>query len=332
MIIENIEPFNSFFYKSCFYNAFFPIIKHFNKSILPFLLNDTLIYKYDDKDNAGIDIDFITEKKIEDVSKLMNLNIVTKEKSDDVLSETRQAISEKTPVILWLDAFYEELIIDTYNKIHLPHNVLVYGYDDDNQVLHVMEHTHKDSLNYDKRMLSYENVMDAYNRFSENLNKRENMPTFVKVNLLDYENEEMIKNLDYHVYLEEFKRSIFDNRSTIYSSLESLDKFRRLFEMFTVDENMLKLYKNNILSKINNIINAKNAERFKLLELFQGENQLVEIMNNIINNWIVIRSVFAKYMYTSIYKQKDFMNSTNRLCEIYKLERSYIEKLLIILN
>lgn len=44
-IIEPIEPFNEIYYQSCLYNSLFPVIRHFQLSILPLLINDWLVYE-----------------------------------------------------------------------------------------------------------------------------------------------------------------------------------------------------------------------------------------------------------------------------------------------
>jgi hypothetical protein len=42
-IIDNIEPFNEFRYKSCFYSSLFPVLNHFNIELFSIMLNDMII-------------------------------------------------------------------------------------------------------------------------------------------------------------------------------------------------------------------------------------------------------------------------------------------------
>ncbi|MFB8733476.1 hypothetical protein ACEQPO_04720 [Bacillus sp. SL00103] len=42
--ISGIHPYNDLFYRGCFFNCFFPIVKLYDQEVTPYLLNDQFAY------------------------------------------------------------------------------------------------------------------------------------------------------------------------------------------------------------------------------------------------------------------------------------------------
>ena len=84
--LERIEPFNDLYYRSCFYNALFPIVMHFNGDIIPFILNDLRAYSYTSTGQGiNLDIEFIQLESTEKILSGMNISMDTKEYSSNII-------------------------------------------------------------------------------------------------------------------------------------------------------------------------------------------------------------------------------------------------------
>ena len=65
-IIEGIKPYNEIFYRDCFYNSFFPIVKRYGGQIEEYLINDVPCYEWDCK-SKKLEVDYAEEKQIDQI-------------------------------------------------------------------------------------------------------------------------------------------------------------------------------------------------------------------------------------------------------------------------
>ncbi len=316
--LQNIEPYNEIYYKECFYNSFFPIVNRYKKNIHEILANDIILYSLSrNKNEIGFNAHCHECKVVLDVIKNIGINTEAKTHSENVISDTREAILRDRPVIIWVDCYYLSIRKDTYQKKHAPHTLLIYGYDDDRRMFQVIEHDRSENLTYKKTELPYEDVVNANKGYLNN-NFDVSFATFAEF----FCGDEM-KNGSLHEAIEIFSNNLKDKKQMILDSIELIKDCQDHFIEVVSSEQKIKESANVILNNLNNIINLKQIERYRLERFFGKDNPAYSSMEGIIKGWSHVRIVIAKYIFTSNYKLDAFLNAVKILSNIYDLEHKY---------
>lgn len=336
-ILENIQPFNSVFCRSCFYNSFFPVVNHFNRSIIPFLINDIFYFKESSKNSdIGLDTEYASIQKISQIAEANGIFAEVKEKSDDVEADIVAAVSSNRPVIIWCDPFYESIRTDAYYKKHLAHTLLIYGYSRDREEFNIIEHRNYENLSYENRIIGYRDIIESYHGFIEhflmdkdfktNLNFYEDKisgasnksPTYLEFYHKDIELEQSdLKNK----YIEEFYKNITLKMELIAQGMKCLEKFTSTYKEIIIDECATKEKAEELLDIFNKIVNAKKIESYKISLIMGQERAHIEILEKIEKHWTDVRSVIAKYIFSQNYQRKAFYKTINLLESVCQLEK-----------
>jgi hypothetical protein len=321
IVLQGIEPFNEIFYKNCFYNSAFPIIKHYGRSIIPLLSNDILVYiNKSGKEKAALGVEYHSGRPVEELLIDSGLSFKTKTNYDDIVNALICSISLGRPVIIWVDCFYESIRADMYMKTHWDHTLLVYGYNLTNKTFNIIEHKHKDNLSYEKMTIGFDDMVHSSKGYFDNFaNQSETALSyeFACNGGIDY--SEIDKNGDHSnktVYVENIK----NNKSIILQSFDHLNRFIEAFSVISQDNTLLEIYAEELLNNLNEIINAKRVEKYKIENLFALESETLGIINEIIDRWTFMRGVIAKYVYSNIYKKEALLTCVEKLQNISKLE------------
>ncbi|MBU5265934.1 BtrH N-terminal domain-containing protein [Virgibacillus proomii] len=320
--IENIDPYNDLFYKGCFYNSFFPIVRHYNKNVSDFLENDIIVYTTDNSIQT-IDAEYIEIRPVEEILEQMHIMVKTLTYIDSIVNEVIESLQHNRPVLLWIDCYYEPARNDTFQKIHQPHTMLLYGFNKIKEQFHIIDHKNSNTLSYEKRTISFSDLENCYTGYIKNFNHL------------------YINNSYYAFYVEEnpedtnqeYKRNdalldnIMNNRELIEESLTRLLTF--CHSHHSAFDNTASFWDNTelILSSINNIVNAKKAELYRLTILENIPEEFQGGMNNILHNWNLVRGIIARVIYSEKYGVNTMKNITEKLYEIYQLEVSFYQKI-----
>lgn len=322
ILLDGIEPFNDIFYRNCFYNSAFPIAIWFKKEIKSFLMNDVLIYHHCTEElNLALTTDYKTCRTLEDIMKEEGLQIKTKIICEDIISDILTSLSSHKPVIVWVDCFYEPIRVDTYQKKHITHTILVYGYDYSTETFHIIEHKHRDNLSYDKRQLHKDDLIKAYHGFLENFNQDMNRESFYEFRSIANKNIEKD-------YQKEFLYNLSCNKDEIERGLKEFKVFTQRFELAINHKDDIDKQMDVILHNMNEIINTKKVEKYKLEILRLTNTKPMLILEEIIENLVFIRNICAKYVFSRSYHISMFRDCHFRLMKIYELEYDYLESVL----
>lgn len=323
-VIEGIEPFNELYYRNCFYNSAFPILRLYNKSILTFLVNDVIIYHDINTRNCElINIDYKSAQPIESLLISEDLEVKTFVECKDINESIVNSIADRKPVIVWIDCFYESIRQDMFQKQHWAHTILIYGYDLEKQAFNIIEHKHRDNLSYEKRILSFEDMERSYKGFIENFNAEGVHSTFYEIGCKDTSIERN-KNID------EYRDKFFKNAgiwgNDLLEQFSVLKRFIDTYSGIISNEEQLKIYCEELMLATNEIINAKQVEIYKLEQLFGINSEYYLLINNACEKWISIRNVLAKYQFSGIYRQESISETIKSLEDIYIKEYQYYIK------
>lgn len=323
--IPNIEPFNDFYYKSCYYNSLFPVIRHYNREIQPFLANDVIVYEYLNRPHevaftAGQLPMHSDEHILDSLGILMQAKIY----SGDVLGDIRRAISREKPVIVWVDCFYEPLRYDTWQKKHLQHTWLVYGCDECDRTCSILEHKHKDSLSYGKRVIGWQDLIRCYNGFNENYNPEGKISSYMEYSCLPADGTGVLTDLSAQkTGRDHFAANMFKHRAVIFEGLKQLKRFAEDIQNTDIrqpewTENIKLLFES-----LNHIVNVKRVEAHRTAVFFDAHKELVSLSAEIVENWELIRTQIGKFIFTSVFTEELPEILIEKLLLIYQAEYKF---------
>ncbi|SCY95858.1 phosphopantetheine-binding protein, partial [Alkaliphilus peptidifermentans] len=318
-LLGQMEPFNDIFYKNCFYNSLFPVLKYFNLSIMPVLINDIIVYDFH-REKRDV-ISYLPTQSIEEVIRDMNIEVGFMTDSDDIVKDIIKALSSHKPVIIWIDCYYSPIRHDEYKKKHLPHTLLIYDYDEAERVFYTIEHTNQYSFNYKKRTISYTAAAKGfygYQRYynSEGFNAYYDFSYGGKVNF-------MLNAVDQSHIRNTFKSNFDKNKEKIYSGLDGIKEFREYFLSICNSEATLFTNIDETIEKINSVINAKKVEEYRNRILFDDLKGPLRLMETILEQWTLIRMILLKSNYHKNYDKTQLDLCSRQFNQIYSLEYIY---------
>lgn len=154
-ILDNIEPYNDIYYHSCFFHAMFPVIMHFVKDIRSFICNNIFAYDYQMKGgNNSLGIKAVTRMTIRNILDDIGIGANMKILSNNIVDDLICSINKGNPAIILTECYYQSLRPDMFEKIHVPHSLLIYGYNNEQSAFNIIEHNFQDSYIFEKRTIS----------------------------------------------------------------------------------------------------------------------------------------------------------------------------------
>ncbi|MFS1512191.1 beta-ketoacyl synthase N-terminal-like domain-containing protein [Chengkuizengella sp. SCS-71B] len=325
--IEPMEPFNDLYYRSCFYNSLFPIINHFGGDIMYFLLNDMILYKYEQEETENFSIQYAEAKPLNQIFDQVGLLVNHRFDNSNIVEELKQCISDGKPVVIWLDAFYESIRKDTYQKQHLDHTILVYGFNEKEQQFHIIEHDRRENLTYQKCKIPFSDIEKGCKAFSEHfVNEDGTTPThyiFEKKSNYDFSQHIGSKELYQNIFLD----SLLTHKHKIYESLEVINLFMHSFKQKTSSEAELKRNLDELIEFLNEILIAKQVEKYRFTKLFHEGSEVANRLEQVIKKWDFIRKGVVRFMYLPVYKSENFTLCYQKLTELATDEKQLFELL-----
>ncbi|MDH6430644.1 hypothetical protein BSK62_22685 [Paenibacillus odorifer] len=320
-IIEPIEPFNEIYYQSCLYNSLFPIIRHFQLSILPLLINDWIVYEAT-RTGEGLlcGISYRTKTGLSEGLTGLGVAVEKRELVETVIDRIKSAIDMERPVVLWVDCYEMPIRKDTFQKKHLPHTILVHGYDDVSSQFHIVEHLQTENLSYGKKTIMMEDLERAFIGFDNEFNKgQKKMDSYYEF----YKMKQDVSTI-YKGEVETYQELIRINMDAITEGLDNLlEVTEQLYGRLMQQAPISIEFAAKQLDKLNSLILAKQAEHYKLKLLQMEQEPYCAILLNIINEWSIIRGIVAKYVYSNHFEVERFSDLPDRMNNIYEAELEF---------
>ncbi|WP_379133795.1 beta-ketoacyl synthase N-terminal-like domain-containing protein [Paenibacillus sp. sgz500958] len=325
-ILPDIEPFNEVFYRNCFYNSMFPVAAYFKGSIMPFLLNDLILYEAGEiasaRGAAGYEVRYLSVDPLEQVFERAGFGVDTRRGSSDITLELMQCIDRQQPVVLWVDCYYLSIRKDAYLKEHFDHTLLIYGYDRQQEVFHVIEHDRRENLSYKPRTMPFSDIRSGFSGYMEQFAAEGTPSHYI---FLPAGTAVAAGNEDQ--YRSHFADSIAAGEECIQESGKVLRQFIDDYTVWTASEAALKEQLNELIRFLNDVINAKYVEKYRLTRLLGEEWAAGSLLARIIRNWETVRKGVVRFMYQPVYHHEVFAASAARLTEISEDEIRFYETL-----
>lgn len=322
--IKGIEPFNDVFFINCFYSALFSVVQYYGQNIMDYLLNHITAYQYhEDKPALKFDVDFLESGSLLDTLKKHEITVEKKMPEGSVLQEIFKDIDKQNPVIIGVDCYYLSIRKDTYNKNHWPHSILIYGYSLEKKTFFAIEQRRINTLTYEKKEIPFEDIQTAYGAYVENYNNGKlYAPAYVSIS---GKRRETVVEQDRKSYSARYIETILQKKTELQERIQSLSLCCKNLLEIVDNQEMLSETVTNLLYVINNIVNGKLVERYKLKELYGEEDEKVALVDSMIHDWKVIRAYLERYQITGILFEKPLKEAVMGIYEIEEKEQSLIE-------
>lgn len=314
LLLDGIEPFVAIIFKGCFQSALLSALGHYHRSPLYFIANDIVVYGNLEENNPeSLSIKYIPMKTFDESAQQASLAVDKRYQSHDLVFDLKQSIAMGKPVIIAIDCFYEPLSHDCYHKEHSPHSILVYGYEEEQELFHIIEHRTSGSALYEKMQMTYTEIKECYYGYCEN---------FQHVNIIEsnegaivyaYEEEcptyfELRETGNKNMLAEEQLRGfLLQGLSTCQvlttEGLLKLRSFKEVFHAMISEEAVFARKHEKIISNCNNIINGQKVKQYQFNYLYPEDGSINEKLKAIIQHWDKIRNIAVKYSYTKVYKE-----------------------------
>jgi uncharacterized protein YvpB len=319
--LENIDPFNDVFFKSCEYCSLFSIVKYYKKEIFPIIFNEAYYFSYDRKDNA---LHFKT-RYLENFESLLTekvgLHISKFEASGNLVDDVMKSIDQGKPVIIYVDRFYQSMVPMFYNKMHGYHALLIYGYDHDTEDFHVIEDNCHNIVPFGKYKMPYSDTIEAYNGYLNNYHKKLALPSYYEYtpsDLLDNDSADIDKCRT------EYINGINNMEEILFQSLDCIKSWQLHFSNL--------IHTGAVLSDIDRcettswwIIQYKNTEKYKMQLLFGDRFEQAQQLQQIIEEWNVIRNNLRMIQFKRKKIDEFAAYVVSKLDEIYEKEYVYLK-------
>lgn len=329
-VLRHVKPFNEVFYKSCFFNSLFPVLRYFNKSILSILTNDIVAYRYDSRNTEDeFGVQYVPVRSVDQLMRDIGIGYKSINICKDVCSEIIDAILNGKPVIIWVDCFYESIRKDCFQKLHWPHTLVIYGFDEKREVFYVIEHKHRDNLSYEQCEISYQEISQAYEGYIEYFHESGESPTYYEFQLDEvYLNRELGAEEEVEfIYDTMFRNQMIEHAELVTGGLEHLRTFTVDFERIVSDPLLLAAKLQNYIDCLNTVLNAVDMRVYRDEALFGRDDELTQMLHKISENWRKVRNKLAKYQYSNNYRSDEIQQLISCLHVIDQQEQQYLRQL-----
>lgn len=316
--IESVEPFNALFFRDCQFNTIFAAVKHFGGNIGYFLANDRILYYCHSSTESihGFDVQYKPFWNEERVYAACGISCTKKIKVLNVLEETKNAIRNGKLVILWIDCFYESMRKDVYQKEHLPHSILLYGYDDNKEVFDIIEHSNRDRLDYKYVTIMYKELATCYQGYLEHF-----IGVHREESYFEYGSKDSIEKISVFQLM---KENMTYNKGDLIESVENLKRITKWIQDAVSNEVLLRNSVEPLMKLLNQIVNAIKVEKYRYEHYIPDGQRLVAQLNDVAFRWEKVRAWIEKFRITFRYQERTVGTIIELLGQIADLEQERI--------
>ena len=304
--LDRIAPFNDFFCKSCFFNAFYSILPHFDAEAYWFLSRE--IYEYSFPDNRLHMNEIINCHN--NIVPDFGFRIYRHNPFNNPIETIKKSLQEECPAILTIDPFYCPNRDDTYLSDHTLHNLFIFGYDDKKQIFYIVDHDYYNDLQYKKTQIPYQDLYNAFYSFYKWFG-RPRLITVKKEFECPYYSVDSIRN-EYIAFCNINKDEIILGIASLLSLKEFLQDSIHNKEVFVHDIG-------DIIAPMDTCIILKYTEAY-LFDIIFSNTIISDLQLKIRKKW---QEIVLKLRVVRERKEVDdncIMSCTNMLESIYNME------------
>lgn len=316
--INELEPFNEIYYKDCYYNSLFAVMNYFHADISYVLVNDIFHYALSNQD-WRLQIKYQEIKGINKILSESSIMVESRVYSDNIIGDIKNAVNQDKPVILAVDSFSCPHILDAYQKKHVPHTILINGYNDAQKIFYIIDLEILNNLTYKKLTVSYEQLLTARQTDLVVLNQKKGENTIF-----------FYSKTDGRFQLPEIRFIFLDNfRSKENELLKGLEDFQDFIKNYDTLDNFEKSrISKELLDCFVQIFNSKKVEHYRFGRVFGDKHILTIETQQIQNIWKQIMTQYGLYHYSAKRPESLTIQVSTLLKEAEALEKELLSKLL----
>ncbi|MDR1093292.1 MAG: BtrH N-terminal domain-containing protein [Clostridiales bacterium] len=160
-VLDGIKPFNKFLFISCYYHQLVAAYSYYGIEPETQLANYYIRYEFDEKNgNLGFSAVGVSSRRA--MERATGIRETVLRDAKDIVAETAACIRKGSPIIIAVDTYCLPYRETAYQKNHMPHYLLAYGYDDEKQEFTVSDHMHLNSVLYAEQKLGYDDFRKAF--------------------------------------------------------------------------------------------------------------------------------------------------------------------------
>ena len=161
--IKGINPFNEFWYDNCFMQSIIPVLCFYGVDFREVFGDEEVVYIDEGTKNpkinySGMEIKLLSAIDLPYFLSKYNMELRCYRRSDNLINSIIHLIDKDIPVIVSIDCFYERQRFDVYQKEHLAHTILIYGYNIVKKEFYIIEHDYVNSTIFREKIISFEEV------------------------------------------------------------------------------------------------------------------------------------------------------------------------------
>lgn len=254
---------------------------------------------------------------------LLKSGIIIKQLSDvhNLTQKIIFAIDKNCPVIIYIDCFYEPIRVDTYNKIHIPHSITIFGYDIEKEVFNIIEHDYVNGFTYQKQTLSFSDIENSYRGVVEAGNK--DISTYYEIK------HDLVVDANWN-YNTTFMYNYLNNADRIAQGINDLESFLTNYYLNKKDEMHEESQSFNFVDlSSRKILRNHKMRNFAVSSVFKENTAIVDFITQITNDWFQVMALFTKYkVSTAPNKKLSFDKCAENLCRILENEKVIHQKII----
>lgn len=313
-VLINVLPFNDIFYKTCHYNSWFALFKHYGLNIYKYMVSDVIYYDYR-KETGLLTSEYLENKPMLSLLEEDNVKYRAQKYCEDIIGEIISAVDQARPVIIYYDPYFNPVRQDAYGKKHFDHSIVVNGYNKKKETIYALEQEQWDTLSYGQIAVSFNDISNAYYQAT---GEYDNPFTYFEI----IENASL--PADTELLRNKYLQCMLENKALLFDSLRSLNDFIIDFGKTVMNQDELNRKTDDYISSINFIIHSKQVEKYRIKYLFGNEKSLLDSLDRILEIWNQIRIYLGRYLYSGIYKKSSFSKSILFLDKLYAEENEYV--------
>ncbi|PCK22806.1 hypothetical protein CEY02_03125 [Bacillus pumilus] len=310
--ISGIQPYNELFYRSCFFNCFFPIVKLHDQEVAPYLLNDQ--FSYGLTEDGFLQMDCVSTH---DPERIMNLQGIQVEKIThcaNLIEKVKQDVTLDRPVIVWVDPYVQRGRKE-YLTTHSRHSILITGFSEKQQTFDVLENRHLDNLSYEHQVLPYGDVQKGYDSFHDYYQPNDQFHSYASFRF----DPEKVSTELFDQKMAYFLRNMHGQLDAIEKGITALETF---YEQFPKLDDIEKL-----VTSFNQVINIKKVELHRLNLMKEDIPELVRWTERILAEWEKARHQAAKLLFSGDMSSRYQANIKASLEKMIHDEKNWLEVL-----
>lgn len=157
-----MEIFKDFWVVDCYYQLMLTIFKNYNIDINRILANIT--YNYLEKGDV-ISYKSYVHKPLPAICEEAGLELIYLDNVEDIVNKCIEDLKQDRLVLVYIDKYHEDISLDCYLQSHQYHAILVYDYNPEEEMFHIVENRYLNSLLYEQTTLSFNSLKKAYQSF-----------------------------------------------------------------------------------------------------------------------------------------------------------------------